>query len=143
MSVQNLAENRFDDFIIGSIHGEDTEVPLESQIDSERPRLLIQTGKEEQILNILSLLQLFPVKNRPIVNNLPQKLDRFLSAVFVNIGHVQIVNKADQGLASCRSEGLAAFLFNHAFDVLLQTQRVSKTGEVNSFMRNLIGFGGH
>ena len=119
MCIENLSKYSFDNFIIGRIHREDTEIPLQSQINSERPGLLIQTREEEQILNVLPFLQLFPIENRAIIHNLPQQLNRLLSPVLIHVRHVQIIDKANQSLASCRPKGLATLLLNHTLDVLL------------------------
>ena len=62
---------------------------------------MVQTTKEQQILKELSLLKLLPVEDRSVINNLSQQLDGLLGAVLINVGHVEIIDEANEYLVGC------------------------------------------
>jgi hypothetical protein len=72
VSLEDLAVDVFDGQSVGSEHGESSEMSLQSKVNVERTSLGVHGTHEQQILEILSLFELFSVENTSVVDNIVQ-----------------------------------------------------------------------
>jgi hypothetical protein len=66
-----------------------------------------------------------------IINELSDEGDRLLSEIFINLGHVEIINKVDESLSSGRTKEVTSSLINVRLNNNLETHGVGVRVEID------------
>lgn len=103
----------------GKANGQNAEVSLQSRIDGKAARGGIHAGHILTVMDVLKS-QLVAIVPMAIVQMLPHQSVRLDGTIAVHLGHIDVVNKVDQGLVAGRSVVATRFLFQRFLQYLLQ-----------------------
>lgn len=102
----------------------------ETEINDEGAGLWVHACSEHDVQKLLLLVQVVSVIDDSVVENLSYEADWGLSAVLVNVWHVQVIQVVDQGLAWWGTVGSTSTLVYLRHDYSLKGLGVSVGVEV-------------
>jgi hypothetical protein len=139
VTSKDLTVDSVKNFFLGDRQAHGGEMSGKTDINKEGSGLGVHASNKHDVGNSLLDGEISSIIVGVIVNELSDEGNGLLGEIFINLGHVQIINKVNKSLSSGRTVKSTSSLINVRFNNNLKTHGVSVRVEINLSSEDGIG----